>query len=44
MHTNYVCTQYYGLFIKHAELYEMDEKWLGRSYYWSGLVSFIIQV
>ena len=29
---NYVCTQYYGVFIKHTGLKEMDEKWLGRSY------------
>ena len=30
------------IFIKHAELKEMDEKWLDRSYYWSGLLSVII--
>ena len=28
---------------KHAEQKEMDEKWLDRSYYWSGLLSVIIQ-
>ena len=30
------------IFIKQAELREMDEKWLGRSYNWSGLLFIII--
>ena len=37
---NYVYTNI--IFIKHAELKEMDEKWLGRSYYWSRLLSVIV--
>ena len=40
LEANYVYTNI--IFIKHAELKNRDEKWLGRSYYWTGLLSVIV--